>query len=84
MHLEVDNTAKLCQQPAYKVTFGLEELTKEKLDYLERNVIISKAKGEKPSWIHPCQPVPKFDDKGKVSSVRIISNANKFNKVLFR
>ena len=84
VHLEIDNTVKPCQQPAYKVPFGLEELTKEKLDYLEKNGIISKANGERPSWIHPCQPVPKFDDKGKVSSVRITSNAKQFNKVLVR
>ena len=84
VHLEVDTAAKPCQQPAYKVPFGLEELTKQKLDYLEENGIISRANGEKPTWIHPCQPVPKFDDQGKVSSVRITSNAKQFNKVLVR
>ena len=84
VHLEVENDAKPCQQPAYKVPFGLEEMTKAKLDYLEQNGIISKANGETPTWIHPCQPVPKFDDKGKVTAVRITSNAKQFNKVLVR
>jgi hypothetical protein len=35
--LRVDPNAKPCQQPAYKVPFGLLEMTKQKLDYLESN-----------------------------------------------
>ena len=84
VHLEVVKGARPCQQPAYKVPFGLEEMTKAKLDYLEQNGIISKANGETPTWIHPCQPVPKFNDEGKVTAVRITSNAKQFNKVLVR
>ena len=39
--LTVDPTAKPCQQPAYQVPFGLLEKTKEKLDLLEAQGIIS-------------------------------------------
>ena len=84
VHLNVDLTIKPYQQPAYKVPFGLHDLTKEKLDFLESNGIISKANGEKPSWIHPCQPVAKFDEKGQIKGVRITSNAKQFNKALIQ
>jgi hypothetical protein len=80
--LRVDPNAKPCQQPAYKVPFGLLEMTKQKLDYLESNGIISRAKDEKPTWISPCQPVAKLDDKKNVVGIRITCNAKQLNKSL--
>ena len=82
--LQVDPMAKPIQQPAYPVPFGLLEMTKDKLDYLEANGIISRAKDEIPTWISPLQPVAKVDAKHKVVGVRITCNAKQLNKKLIK
>ena len=82
--LETDPLVRPVQQPAYPVPFALMELTKKKLDFLEEQKIISKANGEKLTWISPCHPVAKMNDKGELTDVRITCNAKQLNKALIQ
>lgn len=80
--LEVDKSIKPCQQPAYPVPFGLLELSKAKIEYLEANDVITRHNGEKLTWISPAQFVGKFRDDGTLADVRVTCNAKQLNKAL--
>jgi hypothetical protein len=80
--LRVDHTVKPVQQPAYPVEFALTEMTRRKLDTLEKQGIISKVNGERVTWVCPMHPVGKFDDQKNLVDVRITCNAKTFNKAL--
>ena len=84
VNLQVDPTAKPIQHPAYLVPFGLLEMTKAKLDFLESSGTILKSTNETPTWISPLQPVAKLDAMNKVVGVRITSNAKQLNKKIKR
>ena len=83
INLEVRNDVKQVQQPSYPVPYHLKELFLAKLNLLESNNIISKAKqGEKITWLSPAHPVAKFDSLGNLTDVRVTCNNKQINKAL--
>ena len=83
-HLDIDKSIVPCQQPPYPVPFALQAKYDEKLDWLEANDIISKAKDEIPTWVHPTHPVSKFNENNILTGVRITGNCKQMNKATLK
>ena len=83
--IEIDKNIRPCQQPAYPVPHAMHELTLNKLNYLEKNGIISKATPDDIiTWLSPCHPVAKLDEKGILKDARVTANMKQFNKAVIK